>query len=118
MRIMLNDYAGHPFPVQLSRSLARAGHTVLHTYFAKNNTPRGPVAHRADDPHGLAIEPLSIAREFRKHALWERWRADVDFGQAVSARLRSFSPDVVLSANMPLDTQRSMLAAGGRATRV
>jgi colanic acid biosynthesis glycosyl transferase WcaI len=115
MRIMVNDYAGHPFPVQLSRSLTRAGHTVLHTYFAKNDTPKGSVARRADDPDDLAIEPLSIAGDFRKHALWQRRRADVDFGKVVSARLRSFAPDVVLSANMPLDTQRAMLRAAGRA---
>jgi colanic acid biosynthesis glycosyl transferase WcaI len=33
----------------------------------------------------------------------------------VSARLRSFTPDVVLSANMPLDTQRAMLRTARQA---
>jgi colanic acid biosynthesis glycosyl transferase WcaI len=43
MRILVNDYAGHPFELQLSRALARRGHTVPHTYFAAFQTPKGSV---------------------------------------------------------------------------
>ena len=41
MRILVNDYAGHPFQLQLSRSLARDGHTVLHTYFGAYRPRKG-----------------------------------------------------------------------------
>ncbi len=41
MRILLNDFSGHPFPVQLSRELAGRGYTVLHTYCASFLTPHG-----------------------------------------------------------------------------
>jgi len=108
---MVNDYAGHPFQIQLSRSLALEGHEVLHTYFGKNNTPKGSVERRPDDPPSFNVEPIFIGREFKKHALFARWLADVGFGKAVSARLASFGPDVVLSANMPLDAQKVMLQA-------
>lgn len=111
MRIMVNDYAGHPFQIQLSRSLARGGHRVLHTYFAKNNTPKGCVERSNNDPPTFAIEPISIHAEFNKHALVARWFADTAFGKAVRARMRSFGPDLVLSANMPLDAQRLILNA-------
>jgi colanic acid biosynthesis glycosyl transferase WcaI len=111
MRIMVNDYAGHPFQIQLSRSLALAGHDVLHTFFADNNTPKGGVERRPDDPRNFSVEPVSIVREFKKHALLARWLADVDFGKALSERLRSFRPELVLSANMPLDAQRVLLKA-------
>jgi len=30
MRLLIHDYAGHPFQVQLSRELARRGHSVTH----------------------------------------------------------------------------------------
>lgn len=111
MRIMVNDYAGHPFQVQLSRALARAGHQVLHTYFAKNNTPKGSVERRRDDPSNFRVEPVSIAGEFKKHALVARWLADGAVGRALEERLRRFGPDMVLSANMPLDGQRVLLNA-------
>jgi hypothetical protein len=32
MRILISDYSGHPFQVQLSRELARRGHGVTHSY--------------------------------------------------------------------------------------
>jgi glycosyltransferase involved in cell wall biosynthesis len=111
MRIMVNDYAGHPFQIQLSRSLARAGHQVLHTYFAKNNTPKGCVERRPADAPSFNVEPIFIARKFKKHALFARWLADVAFGKALSARLDSFRPHVVLSANMPLDALQVLLQA-------
>ena len=34
MRIVLHDYPGHAFPVQLSRALAARGHQVLHIWFS------------------------------------------------------------------------------------
>lgn len=108
---MVNDYAGHPFQIQLSRSLAFAGHEVLHTYFAKNDTPKGRVECRPDDPPNFSVEPVSIVRQFKKHALLARWLADVAFGKAIRARLNSFQPDIVLSSNMPLDAQRVLLNA-------
>jgi glycosyltransferase involved in cell wall biosynthesis len=108
MKILVNDFAGHPFPMQLSRELARAGHTVLHTYFAANNTPKGPGA-LPDDPPGLALAALTIGRAFKKHAVISRRLTDAAYGKAVSERLRAFRPDVVLSANTPLHAQQLLL---------
>src|SRR5450631_3453912 len=48
-RILLNDYCGHPFQVELSRELARRGHEVLHVYSADDQTPKGDLLpHRTD----------------------------------------------------------------------
>ena len=44
MRIIVHDYAGHPFEVQLSRELAARGHDVLHLYCGSTHTPRGDLA--------------------------------------------------------------------------
>ena len=46
MRILINDHAGHPFQVQLSRKLAERGHKVLHTYCASVQQPRGALQKR------------------------------------------------------------------------
>ncbi|RMF52223.1 MAG: glycosyltransferase WbuB, partial [Bacteroidetes bacterium] len=49
MRILVHDYAGHPFQVQLSRALARRGHDVLHAYCGSlPNTAHG-IMHRLDE---------------------------------------------------------------------
>ena len=66
MRVLIHDYAGHPFQVQLSRALARSGHSVLHLHFASFQTPKGAVERRPDDPDNFAIEGLTLGRPFAK----------------------------------------------------
>lgn len=82
------------------------GHDVCHVYFADNNTtPKGHTQARPGDPARLVIEGLHIQREFSKHSLLTRRQADLEYGQAVASRMNKFRPDVVISANMPLDAQ-------------
>jgi colanic acid biosynthesis glycosyl transferase WcaI len=112
MRIFVNDFCGHPFQLELSRELAREGHTVEHVYFADNHsTPKGQTEIRNDDPYGLVIEGLHITRQFSKHSLFTRRQADIEYGHVVAERVARFRPDVVLSANMPLDAQAILLRA-------
>jgi glycosyltransferase involved in cell wall biosynthesis len=115
MKILVNDFAGHPFQLELSRTLARAGHTVLHAYFGANNTPKGEM-NRIE--RGLGVESISIGRAFEKHSLYARRAADVAYGNALRSRILAFCPQIVISANTPLDAQRILLdathACGGR----
>jgi len=108
MKILINDFAGHPFQLQLSRALAGAGNQVIHTYFGANNTPKGRVSGCVSN---LEIVDLAISRPFRKHSLLSRRSADVEYGRALSKVIREFQPDIVLSANTPLDAQKRALAA-------
>jgi len=115
MRILINEFCGHAFQLELSRELARRGHTVLHVYFADNvSTPKGNTQIRKDDPEGLMIEGLHISREFSKHSLLTRRQADVEYGRVVANRVEMFRPDVVMSGNMPLDAQAILLKAAHR----
>lgn len=112
MRILVNDYAGHPFQLQLSRELAKLGHTVLHTYFAAYQTPKGNMDD--DGMVGLSIMPIQIEGGFSQFSVLSRRRADAAYGRAVSTEMQRFEPDVVLSANTPLDAQRVMLKTAHR----
>lgn len=115
MRVFVNEFCGHPFQMELSRELARMGHDVCHVYFADNkSTPKGQTQGRADDPKSLAIEGLHITRTFEKHSILKRRQADVEYGQVVAARMEAFRPDVVISANMPLDAQAILLQSAKR----
>ena len=69
MRILVNDYAGHPFQLQLSRSLARDGHTVLHTYFGAYQTPKG----RTEDVYKRQADAIH-SHGLRIALLPRRWR--------------------------------------------
>jgi glycosyltransferase involved in cell wall biosynthesis len=103
MRIFINEFCGHAFQIELSRELARRGHQVLHVYFADNHsTPKGPTSGAVP---GLEIDGLHITRAFAKHSLLTRRQSDLEYGRVVAERIERFRPDVVISANMPLDAQ-------------
>lgn len=118
MRILVNDYAGHPCQLQLSRALARDGHIVLHTYFAALQTPKGRTKVDEALASCLSIEGINISGQFKQHSALSRWRFDHAYGAAISQRVEELKPDIVISANTPLDAQKQILAAthrsGGR----
>jgi colanic acid biosynthesis glycosyl transferase WcaI len=109
MRILVTFFCGHAFPFDLAKELARRGHSVLYLYFADNSS--SPDADPASWPGpklNLQIEGLHLPIKFSKHSLRTRRKADVTFGKAVAARILTFRPDVVLSGNTPLDSQKIM----------
>jgi colanic acid biosynthesis glycosyl transferase WcaI len=107
VRILVNEFCGHPFQMELSRELARRGHHILHVYFADNHsTPKGDIEAAEHRTNALTIQGLQVSMKFSKHSLRTRRKADVAYGRAVAAKAAAFRPDIVISANMPLDAQR------------
>ena len=110
MRILVHDYAGHPFQVQLSRALARRGHTVLHAYCASiPNTAHGAMQRLAQDPDTFTIEGVRLSKTLDKYSYVKRWRQENEYGHRIVESVGRFKPDVVLSGNTPLDAQRRLL---------
>lgn len=114
MRISVNDHAGHPFQVQLSRELARRGHQVMHTYCANVQTPRGVLVKSSKDPVEFHIQGISLDRDFNKYGLVSRWLQERELGDKTAKVIADFSPDVVISANTPLVSQSKLLEATHR----
>jgi glycosyltransferase involved in cell wall biosynthesis len=111
MRIFVNEFCGHPFQIQLSRELVIRGHEVEHVYFSGNtSTPKGAVEAASTSDH-LNVSGLNIKRAFEKHSIRSRRASDIEYGMVVADAVSKFKPDVVLSANMPLDAQRILLKA-------
>ena len=107
LRIVVHDYSGHPFQVQLSRALACQGHDVLHLYSASFQTPKGGVRPRPDDPPSFTVEGIDLGECFSKYNHFlKRRRQEIRYGKLAARRIGEFCPDVVLSANTPLDAQR------------
>jgi glycosyltransferase involved in cell wall biosynthesis len=114
-RVVVHDYAGHPFQVQLSRALARRGHEVLHLYCPSVPTGRGDLDRRSDDPSTLAIEPVPLDEDFARYQASKRLRQEIVYGGRAAERVRTFEPSVVLSANTPLLAQWRLLRSCRRA---
>lgn len=110
MRILVHDYAGHPFQVQLSRGLAGRGHTVLHSYSAATQTPRGELTVRDDDPKTLEIKPIHLdgQKTIAKYNFLERFKLETEYGHKLVDCCAQFRPEVVLSANTPSLAQASL----------
>jgi glycosyltransferase involved in cell wall biosynthesis len=111
MRILVHDYAGHPFEVQLSRALARRGHQVLHLYSESTITPRGQLRHLPEDPPSFEVKGLSLGRTIEKHALVRRWLQERAYGRLLAEQIEMYEPHVVLSANTPTDARAAALGA-------
>jgi colanic acid biosynthesis glycosyl transferase WcaI len=114
MRVLVHDYTGHPFQVQLSRELARRRHDVLHLHCGSFRTGKGAVEGTTDDDTRFRVEPVSLPSEFDRYSPWTRLRHERAYGIKVSERLSDFRPDVVLSANTPLLAQKILLSASKR----
>ncbi len=111
MRIIVHDYSGHPFQIQLSRELATRGHDVLHLYSASFQTPQGALSRRDDDPAGFAIEGVKLPSEFKKDSYVARLFQEMEYGRMVADRVKAYKPDIVLSGNTPLDAQERVQKA-------
>ena len=110
LRIVVHDYSGHPFQVQLSRELARRGHRVLHLHSPSYRSGKGALDRLPDDPDTLAIEPVDLGRAFEKYSPGRRLLQERAYGRRLVERLRREATDVVLSGNTPLFAQSMLLA--------
>jgi colanic acid biosynthesis glycosyl transferase WcaI len=105
MRILVHDFPGHAFPVQLSRALAHRGHTVRHLCFPAFQAPKGPLARRTDDPANFDVAFLELEAPFEKHSFVKRWRQERELARRTHVAIKGFAPDAVLAGNAPLDVQ-------------
>lgn len=107
MRLLIHDYVGHPFQVQLSRELARRGHTVTHAYAGGLITPRGILQKQADDPDSFASIEVPMSPDYRgnKYSFIKRRNFEVEYGRRLAETLAMLRPDLVLSGNTPTEPE-------------
>lgn len=106
MRILVHDYAGHPFQVQLSRALAARGHEVRHAYCGSMQTPRGSLLKRPEDSDTFSVQPIDLGEVIPKTGYLRRFQLEKRYGKLLVDACRAFRPDVVLSGNTPSIPQR------------
>lgn len=101
MRILVHEYAGHPFQLQLSRALAARGHDVRHAYCASLHSPRGDMVRRPQDAATFSVCGLDLGETIPKDSYVKRFRMERSYGRLAVDAIDDFNPDVVLSANTP-----------------
>lgn len=120
MRIVVHDYAGHAFPISLSRALAARGHEVVHAFASSLQTPRGDLARKITDSPTLEFREIPMDPEYPryKYSFRRRRNMEIRYGKEVAKFIADWKPDAVLSGNTPTETQEPItcatLAVGGR----
>jgi glycosyltransferase involved in cell wall biosynthesis len=99
MRILVHDYSGHPFQVELSSELARRGHEVTHSYCAAYVSGKGNL----DDPGSrVEFDAIGCGEIVDKLDFKRRIRQELRFGLQLVRQVRRRRPHVVMVANTPV----------------
>lgn len=109
MRILIHDFAGHPFQVQLSRELVLRGHHVTHVYPVGLAGPKGRLERIASDSETFTIVPIRLSQSFRKYSPHRRMISQRKYAECLRRLIFEQAPDVVLSGNTPIDIQAELL---------
>src|ERR1035437_9117301 len=103
MRVLVHDFAGHPFQAQLSRGLARSGHEVEHVSCDAYITGKGELRLRGGDAQGLRFATISMGdADFAKYDLRKRLAQEWHYAKDFMRHLRLARPDVIVMCNTPL----------------
>jgi glycosyltransferase involved in cell wall biosynthesis len=111
---VVHDYGGYPFIVQLSRALANRGHEVLHLFADGFRHPKGEMGLHPADAQTLSIDPVRLSEAIRRSG-FQRISQERRYARLLSEHVKAFRPDLVISANSPLDVQ-ARTAASARQT--
>ena len=103
MKLFIHDYSGHAFPVQLSRQIAREGHTVMHAYSAAIESPRGGIERRPGDSPNFQILPIGIPGSLDKYNLFHRAKEERRYGATLANAILAACPDAVILCTTPND---------------
>jgi colanic acid biosynthesis glycosyl transferase WcaI len=109
MRVLVHDFAGHPFQAQLSRQLAERGHSVTHIYALGLGGPKGRLSIVGSDPASLEIVGLPLDSQFKKYSPSRRFFSHRKYARDLRHLIGRIEPGVVLSGNTPIDVQAELL---------
>jgi glycosyltransferase involved in cell wall biosynthesis len=109
MRILIHDFAGHPFQAELSRHLAGRSHCVSHVYAVGLPGPKGRLSGLASDPSCLTFRGIQLSSQFKKYSAYRRFITQRKYAGDLKKIIRETEPDIVISSNTPIDIQAELL---------
>jgi colanic acid biosynthesis glycosyl transferase WcaI len=102
MRMLLHDYSGHPFQVELSRELSRRGHDVTHSYCDAYTSGKGHL--RPEPGETIKFDPIGVGVVIAKMSFGKRLVQELRLGVELVRQVRRTRPDVVMASNVPIPT--------------
>ncbi|MET3962354.1 colanic acid biosynthesis glycosyl transferase WcaI [Marmoricola sp. OAE513] len=102
MRLLIHDFSGHPFQVELSRELARRGHQVTHSYCPAWVSGKGRL--EAEPGDTLVIEPVGPSEPIAKDAFVKRVVTESLLGWQLLRQVRRTKADVAMLSNAQIPT--------------
>jgi len=109
MKVLVHDYSGHPFQIQLSRELAKRNDSILHIYSDSFQTPKGNLKKEDIDSINLNVKSIKLPYEFKKYSFLKRHFQELEYGKLLINEVDKFKPDIVISSNTPLDVQKLLI---------
>jgi colanic acid biosynthesis glycosyl transferase WcaI len=109
-RILLCDFVGHAFPLELSRELAARGHSVSHVHLEGFVVGKGPLQPETDDPETLEIWSVDLGRAFPKYRPLRRAVHEIRFAARLARSMRRDPPDVLVLCTTPPVAQLLLVA--------
>jgi colanic acid biosynthesis glycosyl transferase WcaI len=102
MRILVHDYSGHPFQVELSRELAKRGHAVTHSFCEAYVSGKG---HLTSGPReSIRFDSIGKNVVIDKMRFGRRLVQELRLGVELVRQVRRTRPDVALVGNTPIPT--------------
>lgn len=108
MRLLVHDFAGHPFQVELSRELSRRGHDVTHSFCAAYTSGKGQLA--AERGETITFDPIGTSGTVEKVSNVKRLVQELGYGVELVRQVHRLRPDVVMASNTPIPTLVSLAA--------
>ncbi|MBX3432174.1 MAG: glycosyltransferase [Pirellulales bacterium] len=109
MRLLIHDYGGYPFPMQLSRELAARGHIVRHVYCSSTETPRGNTEKATAGSGEFSLQAINLGGVIPKRSYRKRIAMERRYSGLICAACDEFRPDAVLSADTPSIPQHRLV---------
>ncbi|HWU23018.1 MAG TPA: glycosyltransferase family 4 protein [Nocardioides sp.] len=102
MRILVHDHSGHPFQAELSRELARRGHTVTHSYVAGYVSGKGRL--QAEPGESITFEGIGGDRPIENMRMLDRLKREIVRGFELVRHVRRVDPDITMLSNVQIPT--------------
>jgi len=107
LNLLVHDYGGYSFPLELSREFARRGHVVNHLFVNFLATARTNFGGNPDDPPNLKIRSVRMNPDYdrRKYVFHLRLWMNLGYAVRLTREVSRERPDLVLSGNTPTEIQ-------------
>ena len=106
LKIVIHDYAGHPFQFELSNYLSK-DYQIHHLYFKNDHGPKANFSKK--NSKNLIIEALGESIRYNKKNFVARFFKDIEYGKIVARKIRNIKPNIVISGNCPTISQQIIM---------